>query len=261
MAATLALSLQRRILVLRESRWVGLSNYRFLLSDGRFWTALRNTVVFTLAAVALEGLLGLFMALVLNGSFRGRGVLRAAVLLPWCIPTVVSAKLWAYLFDPALGLIPKLLPLRHVNWLGTPGFAMAAAVVVDVWKTSPFVALLVLAGLQGIPKELYQAAALDGASRARIFLSITLPLLLPTLLLAMLFRTLDAFRVFDAVYVLTGGGPANTTETLSIYAYKTLMRAGNFGYGATLSMATFLAVMLLAAGYIFLWRRWEGGRA
>ena len=248
--AAVWLSLERRILVFHEDRFIGLENYRFLLSDPRFRGALGNTVYFSAVAVALEIGLGLGFALLLKASFGGKGLLRAAVLVPWAIPTVVSAKLWAWLFNPDYGALTRLLPGHDVNWLGTPGYAMHAAILVDVWKTTPFVALLLLAGLETIPADLYRAAEIDGASRARTFFSVTLPLLRPTIVITLIFRTLDAFRVFDAIYVLTGGGPANTTETLSIYAYKTLMRSGDFGYGSTLSVATFFCVMAVSVGYL-----------
>ncbi len=248
--AAVALSFQRVILVFHERRFIGLENYAFLLSDGRFWTALGNTAYFALVAVCLELALGLGFALLLNAAFPGRGILRAAVLVPWAIPTVVSAKLWAWMFNPDHGLVPHLLPLQEVSWLGTPGYAMHAAIAVDVWKTTPFVALLLLARLQGIPADLYRAARVDGASAWRTFWSITLPLLRPTLAITVVFRSLDALRVFDAVYVLTEGGPANSTETLSIYAYKTLMRTGDFGYGSTLAVATFLCGGIFSFGYL-----------
>jgi multiple sugar transport system permease protein len=258
--AAVWLSLQRSILVFGEARFVGLDNYRFLLSDARFWAALGNTAYFTLVAVTLEVLLALPVALLLHRAFPGRGLLRAGVLVPWAIPTVVSARLWAWLFNADAGLLNALWPGPDVNWLGTPGLALHAAILVDVWKTTPFVALLLLAGLQGIPADVYRAARVDGAGPWRTFWRITLPLLAPALLLALLFRTLDAFRVFDAIYVLTEGGPANTTETLSVYAYKTLMRAGNFGYGSTLSVVTFLCVLLLALGYLALLGQQGGAR-
>jgi multiple sugar transport system permease protein len=252
--AAIWLSLHRFILVFGERRFTGLENYAYLMGDSRFWSALGNTAYFTAVAVAVELLLAVPLALLLNRAFPGRGLLRASVLVPWAIPTVVSARLWAWMFNPDYGLINRLLGGAEINWLGAPGYALHAAILVDVWKTTPFVALLVLAGLQGIPEDLYKAARVDGASEWRQFRSITLPLLKPALLLAVLFRSLDAFRVFDAIYVLTEGGPANTTETLSIYAYKTLMRSGDFGYGSTLSVATFLGVVLLAV----VWLRWLG---
>ncbi|QAT81751.1 putative sugar ABC transporter permease [Corallococcus coralloides] len=252
--AAIWLSLHRFILVFGERRFTGLENYVYLMGDARFWSALGNTAYFTAVAVTVELLLAVPLALLLNRAFPGRGLLRASVLVPWAIPTVVSARLWAWMFNPDYGLINRLLGGAEINWLGAPGYALHAAILVDVWKTTPFVALLVLAGLQGIPEDLYKAARVDGASGWRQFRSITLPLLKPALLLAVLFRSLDAFRVFDAIYVLTEGGPANTTETLSIYAYKTLMRSGDFGYGSTLSVATFLCVVLLAV----VWLRWLG---
>lgn len=248
--AAIWLSLHRFILVFQEERFIGLANYTYLVSDARFWSALWNTTYFTVVAVTLELLLALPLALLLNRAFPGRGVLRAAALIPWAIPTVVSARLWGWLFNPEFGLVNRLLPGTDINWLGAPGYALHAAIVVDVWKTTPFVALLLLAGLQGIPDDLYKAARVDGASPLRAFRAITLPLLKPAILLALLFRTLDAFRVFDAIYVLTEGGPGNTTETLSIYAYKTLMRTGDFGYGSTLAVVTFFCVMAISLVYL-----------
>lgn len=255
--AAVWISLHRKILVFHEHRFVGLDNYAFLFQDARFWTALGNTAYFAFVAVALELGLGLGFALLLSAAVPGRGLMRASILVPWAIPTVVSARMWAWLFNPDHGLVTRLLPLSDVSLLGTPGLAMHAAIVVDVWKTTPFVALLLLAGLQTIPQDLYRAAEIDGASRWRAFRSITLPMLRPTIAVAVVFRTLDAFRVFDAVWVLTGGGPANTTETLSIYAYKTLMRSGDFGYGSALSVATFFCVMAISVVYLRLLVREE----
>ncbi len=250
--AGLGMSFERIILVFHERRFVGLGNYRELLADDRFLSALGRTAYFTLVAVGAELALALPLAVVLDRAVRGRGLLRAAALLPWAIPTAVSAKLWGWLLEPGYGLVARLWPL---NWLGAPGPALHAAILVDVWKTTPFVALVLLAGLQAIPAEVYAAAQVDGASPLRIFRSVTLPLLRPAIVLAVLFRAVDAFRVFDAVYVLTGGGPANGTETLSIYSYKTLLRAGDFGYGAAIAVATFLCVALLSAGLLRTWAR------
>ncbi|MCP3103980.1 sugar ABC transporter permease [Myxococcus sp. K15C18031901] len=258
--AAVWLSLHRFILVFGERRFIGLGNFAYLSGDARFWSALGNTAYFTVVAVTVELVLAVPLALLLQRAFPGRGLLRAAVLVPWAIPTVVSARLWAWMFNPDSGLINRLLGGQDINWLGAPGYALHAAILVDVWKTTPFVALLVLAGLQGIPEDLYKAARVDGASSWRTFRSITLPLLKPALLLALLFRSLDAFRVFDAIYVLTEGGPANTTETLSIYAYKTLMRSGDFGYGSALSVATFACVVVLAVVWLRLLGRAEEGR-
>ena len=231
------LSLHRSIVVFHHVEFIGLKHYRFLLSDPRFLSAAANTLYFTAVAVATELLLALPLALLLQ---RSGGPFRAAVLVPWAVPTAVSAKLWAFILNPDYGLL-------RVGWLSSPRAALHAAILIDVWKTTPFVALLLLAGLQSIPEDVFRAARVDGAGPLRIFWRFTLPLLRPSIALAVLFRSLDAFRVFDAIYVLTEGGPGHTTETLSIYAYKTLMRSGDFGYGATLSVATFACVLLLFA--------------
>lgn len=243
------LSLHRMVLVLRDHRFVGLANYRYLLHDQRFWTALGNTTYFAVFSVTAEIVLGLAIARLLTSAAPGQRLLRAAILVPWAIPAAVSGKIWAWLFNPEYGLFTRLLP-GSINWLGTPGYAMPAAIVVDVWKTLPFVALMLFAALRNIPEDLYRAAQLDGASAWRIFRSITLPLLKPTIAVVLVLRTLDAFRVFDAIYVLTAGGPANTTETLAIYTYKTLMDSGNFGYGSTLAIATFLCVLTVSVAYL-----------
>jgi multiple sugar transport system permease protein len=249
------MSLDRIVLVFHERRFVGLANWRALVDDDRFWGALARTAGFTAAAVGLELAVALPLALVLHRAVRGRGLLRASVLLPWAIPTAVSAKLWAWLLEPGYGLVARLGPAAQPNWLGSPGLALGAAVALDVWKTTPFVALLLLAGLQSIPDDVYAAAAVDGASPARTLARVTLPLLAPAIVLAATFRALDAFRVFDAVFVLTGGGPANGTETLSIYAYKTLVRAGDAGYGATLATAAFAGAAVLGTVLAAAWSR------
>lgn len=249
------LSLHKRLLIFDVSTFVGLENYRFLLSDERFFTSLKNTVYFTVTSVTLELLLGMGVALVLSGAMKGRGVMRAVVLVPWVIPTVVTAKMWEWLYNADFGLLNYLLG-ADINWLGSTMWAMNAAVFMDVWKTTPFVALLLTAGLQVIPRELYHAARVDGAGPLYIFRHVTLPLLMPIIIVVLLFRTIDAFRVFDAIYVLTGGGPANSTETLSIYAYKVLFQTLQFGYGSTISMVVFLCVSAISVFYVrLLWRR------
>jgi len=257
----LYLSFHRKLLIFDISRFVGLENYLFLLKDGRFWNALGNTVYFTALSVSLELLLGLSIALIMSRSFGLRGAVRAVVLIPWAIPTVVSARMWEWMYNTDFGILNYLLGVK-VNWLGSPFWALNAAVAMDVWKTTPFVAILLIAGLQVIPRELYQAAKLDGAGTWTLFRKITLPLLMPVILVALIFRTLDAFRVFDAIYVLTGGGPANTTETLSIYAYKVLFQTLQFGYGSTLSVIVFLCTGCITVIYLKIlsggtWRRFK----
>ncbi len=253
------LSLHRRMPVFGISRFVGVNNYAFLFQDPRFVKSLLNTAYITLMAVTLEVILGLLIALLIHRSFPGRGVVRAAVLVPWAIPTVVSAKMWEWILNPSFGLLNYLLG-SNVNWLGHPAFAIHAVILADVWKTTPFAALLLLAGLQVIPEDLYKAARVDGAGPVRTFFSITLPLLKPALLIAFLFRTLDTFRIFDVVYVMTGGGPANTTETLSLYAYKLYFQTLEFGYGSAVSVVTFLSIMAVSLLYIrlLLGRRSDG---
>lgn len=247
--SVLCLSLRRRLLIFNISRFVGMDNYLFLLSDDRFWNALGNTIYFTAASVSLELVLGLALALLLNRNFRFKGVVTAMVLVPWAVPTVVSARMWEWMYNTDFGILNHLLGAK-INWLGSPFWALNAAVFMDVWKTTPFVVILLLAGLTVIPRELYQAARIDGANAWQIFRRITLPLLMPVVLVVLIFRTLDAFRVFDSVYVLTGGGPANTTETLSIYAYKVLFQTLQFGYGSALSMVVFVCVGLMSVLYI-----------
>jgi multiple sugar transport system permease protein len=245
----LYLSLQRRLLIFGISRFCGLENYLFLLGDGRFWNALKNTVYFTTFSVSLELLLGLSIALLLNRDFAAKGLVRAVVLVPWAIPTVVSARMWEWIYNTDFGILNYLLGQR-INWLGSPHWAMHAAIAMDVWKTTPFVVILLLAGLQVIPRDLYRAARIDGAGSWQTFRRITLPLLTPVILVVLIFRTLDAFRIFDAVYVLTGGGPANTTETLSIYAYKVLFQTLQFGYGSALAVVVFLCVGAISVVYV-----------
>jgi multiple sugar transport system permease protein len=245
----LYLSLERRLLIFNISRFVGLENYLFLLRDGRFWNALGNTAYFTVLSVTLEMALGLSIAVLLNRSFKLKGAARAAVLVPWAVPTVVSARMWEWMYNTDFGILNYIAGTK-INWLGSPSLAMNAAVIMDVWKTTPFVVILLTAGLQVIPADLYRAAKIDGAGGWQIFRRITLPLLKPVIIVVLAFRTLDAFRVFDAIYVLTGGGPANSTETLSIYAYKVLFQTLQFGYGSALSLVVFLCTGMISVFYV-----------
>jgi multiple sugar transport system permease protein len=243
------ISLFRRLLIFHISRFVWFNNYSFLIQDSRFWNAFGNTVYFTAISVILELALGIAVAVLLNREFRGKGAMRSVILVPWAIPTVVSAKMWEWIFNADFGILNHLLG-KNVNWLGDPAWALHAAILVDVWKTIPFVAILLMAGLETIPNTLYEAAQIDGASPWSTFIRITLPLLKPLILICAIFRTLDAFRVFDVIYVLTGGGPANSTETLSVYAYKVLFQTLQFGYGSSLAVVVFLSVGLITIGYM-----------
>ena len=232
--------------------FVGFSNYQRMIGDGRFWQSIFNTSVFTAASVSLELLLGLVVALVLNKSFFGRGIVRTVAIIPWALPTAVMGLAWAWIFNDQYGVVNDILGRlgmidTGINWLGTPGLAMVALVVADVWKSTPFISIILLAGLQSISEDLYEAHKMDGASPWQSFYQITLPLLMPQILIALLFRFAQAFGVFDLVQVMTGGGPAGTTETVSIYIYSTIMRYLDFGYGAALVVVTFI-LLIIAVG-------------
>lgn len=250
------LSLQERT-PFRAPAFAGLDHYLRLAVDARFWNALWNTAYFTVVSVALELALGLAVALLVARAGRARALVYGAILLPWAVPTVVSARMWEWMYNPEIGVLNHLFGAR-VNWLGDPALALHAAIAMDVWKSTPFVALLLLAGLQGIPRDLYRAAATDGAGAWTAFRRVTLPLLAPVILVATVFRTIDALRVFDAVYVLTGGGPANGTETLSIYAYKVLFQTLDFGYGSALSVAVLVVTAAATLAYARLLRGGAG---
>ena len=218
--------------------FVGLENYGEVLRDRRFWGAMGHTLWFAVASVSLELVLGCVLALAMNRTFRGRALVRASILIPWAIPTVVGALVWRFMFE---GL---------ENWLTHDLLAWVPVILADTWKETPFVALLLLAGLQGIDPTLYEAARIDGASAWRQFRFVTLPLLMPAILVALIFRTMNAFRVFDLIYVLTGGGPGTATEPIALYTFNSLMHNLRFGYGSTLSVLVFLVTFALALGYI-----------
>jgi multiple sugar transport system permease protein len=236
------LSLERRIPVFGIAEFVGARHYLFLAGDAAFWNAVRVTVVFTIASVALEVALGLLLALALRRQQRFRGLALGLLLLPWCLPGVVTARSFEWLYHPTAGLANRLLGGAAINWLGDPALALPALVAADVWRTTPFLALLAYARLVAIPLAVYEAAAVDGAGRWQTFRAITLPLLMPVLLAAVLFRTLDALRAFDLMFVLTGGGPAATTETLTVHAYRNLFQTLQLGLGAAVAVVVFALV-------------------
>ncbi|WP_198016801.1 carbohydrate ABC transporter permease [Rubidibacter lacunae] len=231
----------------------GLENYARMFGDGRFWQSLSNTALFTLVSLLLELVLGMGMALVLDREFRGRGLVRTIGILPWALPTAVMGLAWEWIFNDQYGVANDILRLfgaDAVTWLGEPGYAMVALIVADVWKTTPFIAVILLAGLQSIPQDLYEAHAIDGANPWQNFRKIALPSIAPQITVALLFRFAEAFGVFELVLVMTGGGPAGSTETVSLYVYNTVMRYLDFGYGAALIVITFgilLAAVALAA--------------
>jgi len=236
---------------------VGALQWLRLWNDGRFWQDAWQTLRFSCVSVALEMGLGLAMALVLHQPLRGRSALRTLSLLPWALPTTVMALGWRWIFNDPFGPINRLLAslgLASVGFLSDPRFTWMAAVWADTWKTTPFVALLLLAGLQAIPTDLDEAAVLEGARPWQILRHITLPLLTPYLLIALVFRLAQAMGVFDLIQVLTNGGPAGSTESLAVYAYLNAMRFLDFGYSATLVFASFLIVLVFCGGAAIAWR-------
>jgi multiple sugar transport system permease protein len=254
---TLVSSLFRDVSFLSR-RFIGWGNYQKLLSDAHFWQSVRFTLLFVVVSVSLETVLGMIFALVLNERFRLRGIARTTLLIPWAIPIAVSARIWQLLYNYDYGvfnfLVVKLgISLTPINWLGSSPGAFISLVLADVWKTTPFITLILLAGLVIIPQEVYRQAMVDGTNFYQRFFRITLPLLKPVLVVALLFRTIDAVRIFDLVYVLTGGGPGGSTSSLSLYAYKFLL-AGDFGYGSAVSVIIFIVAAGLSILYIRLGR-------
>jgi ABC-type sugar transport system permease subunit len=250
------LSFYRMILTLPwlGQKMVGWENYTDLWTDPVAMQSLQTTVIFVAVTIPLELLFGLGIALVMNEAFRGRGLLRAVVLIPWAIPTVVSSQMWRFIFNDRYGLFNFVLfgdeTTRYLAPMADPNLALAAIIVAEVWKTTPFAALIILAGLQTIPDELYEAADVDGATVWQKFRYLTLPLIRPALLLALLFRTIDALRVFDLVFVMTQGGPADATNVLQFYGYKKSFAEGMVGYGSAIAVCVFLLSMIAALVYL-----------
>jgi ABC-type sugar transport system permease subunit len=239
--------------------FVGVDNYTKMFGSSVWVRSLERTVAFTAVSVLLETLVALALALMLHRSFRGRGLLRAAILVPWAVPTVVSATLWKTMFDPRTGFVDYLLgnvglPGAHTTWLAGVWTSWAAILVADAWKNVPFMAIILLAGLQVIPNEVYEAARIDGASSWQAFRRMTLPLLKPALAVALIFRTLQAFLVFDVIYIMTGGGPGVSTETLSFLNWQTFLVGTDFGYGGAISVMLVVMALAIAAVYVRLLR-------
>jgi multiple sugar transport system permease protein len=249
------LSLQRRVPIFDVSRFEGLGNYLFLAVDPRFWSGARVTLTFALVSVGLELVIGVGVALLLRVQRRGGRVAMSLLLLGWALPSVVTAKVFEWLYNPTAGLVNFALGGAALNWLGDPALALPGVILADVWRTMPFVALLCYARLGSIAPELYEAAQIDGAGALATFWRITLPLLRQILLIAVLFRTLDALRAFDLMFILTGGGPAGTTETLTVYAYRSLFQTLQLGLGSAVGVVVFGLVMLAAWGYLRALRR------
>ncbi|MBD9648190.1 sugar ABC transporter permease [Ensifer sp. ENS09] len=241
--------------------WITLKSgrtvYNGLLADPAWWNAVWNTLKFSALSVTIETVLGLAVALVLNANFPGRGLVRAAILIPWAIPTIVSAKMWAWMLNDQFGILNDLLLglgliSQKVAWTANPETAMIAVLIVDVWKTTPFMALLILAGLQMVPSDIYEAAKIDGVHPLKVFWRLTLPLIRPALMVAVIFRMLDALRIFDLIYVLT---PNNAqTKTMSVLARENLFDFDKFAYGAAASTMLFLIIAAITVAYMWFGR-------
>lgn len=239
--------------------FVGADNYTKMFGSSEWVSALTRTAAFTAISVVLETIFALGLALMLHRRFRGRGLLRAAILIPWAVPTVVSATLWKTMFDPRSGFVDYLLgkvhlPGAHTTWLAGTWTSWAAIFVADAWKNVPFIAIILLAGLQVIPDDIYEAARIDGANAWQSFRRMTLPLLRPALAVALIFRTLQAFLVFDVIYIMTGGGPGTSTETLSFLNWQTFLVNTDFGYGGAMSVMLVVISLAIAAVYVRLLR-------
>lgn len=249
-----------------EAQWVGILNYLEyvdygdgdgeyfgLLADEQWWMSVWNTLKFSFVSVFFETIFGVIVALVLNVNFKGRGLVRAAVLIPWAIPTIVSAKMWAWMLHDQFGILNDILLNLHliaepVAWTATPDTAMVAVLIVDIWKTTPFMALLILAGLQMVPDDVYEAARIDGVHPVKVFFKVTLPLIKPAVLVAVIFRALDALRVFDLIYVLTPN--SEKTRTMSVFAQENLFQFDKFAYGSAASTLLFLIIAIITIAYM-----------
>jgi ABC-type sugar transport system permease subunit len=235
--------------------FAGASNYKEIFTDHLFVPSLIRTLGFTAVSVAVELIIGMALALALSRQFRGRGLVRAAIFIPWAVPTVVSAQLWKTMFDPQQGFVNYVLqhlhlPLANTTWLSETWTAWGAILIADAWRNVPFMAILLLAGLQVIPSEIYEAARVDGASALQSFWKLTLPLLKPALMVALVFRTLQSFLIFDVVYAMTGGGPGTSTDVLSYLDWSAMLQNSNYGYGGAVSVAIMVMSLVIAVAIV-----------
>jgi len=241
--------------------WIGLENYLYALSDPDFRASIWRTLYFTLVSVTFEGIIGVLVALLLNQKFIGRNVLRVLVILPWALPTIVNAMMWRLNFNPDYGSINALLSQLGIidgyrSWLGSPEAALNAVMFADIWKNYPLVTLLVLAALQSIPEDLFEAARLDGASAWRRFRAITFPAIVAPLGVALVLRTIDAFKIFDIIYVMTRGGPVDSTKTLSFFVYQESFSYLRAGSGAAYAiLMTLMCALLITLYLLMLWHQ------
>lgn len=245
-----------------DTPFAGLDNYTTVLGSSSFWSAMGRTLYFTIVSTGVELVLGLGLAFLLNARIRGRWLLCAVIVTPWAVPTIVNAALWKGIFNAQYGALNGLLTqlgiVDHYHaWLGEPFLALNMVILADAWKTTPLVAIFLLAGLTTIPRELYEAARVDRASSWRIFFSITLPMLVPSIAIVVVLRTVEAFKVFDIIYGMTRGGPANGTQTIAYYAYTIAFSNQELGIGAAISYLIVIVILLLTAFYLRLLRRSE----
>jgi ABC-type sugar transport system permease subunit len=240
--------------------FVGLDNYTRVFSDSGFYRVLGHTMYFTLLSTFLELALGIAVALLLNAPLKARWLWRSIVVLPWALPTIVNGALWRWIYNGQYGALNGLLSSLGISdtphqWLGSPFLALNMVIVADVWKNTSIVVFFILAGLQTIPEDVYEAARMDGASAWRAFWRITLPLLAPSVAVVLILRTIEAFKVFDIIYVMTGGGPASGTQTVAFYTYLQAFSNQLFGYGAALAYLIVLAVFAMAMVYLRILRQ------
>ncbi len=244
--------------------FAGVSNYQKIFQSSPllpppFMPTLVRTIGFTVVSVAVELVIGLALAVVLDQKFPGRGLVRVAIFIPWAVPTVVSAQLWKTFFDPQQGFVNYMLtglhlPLAHTTWLSQQWTAWTAILAADAWRNTPFMAIVLLAGLQVIPREIYEASRVDGASAWQTFWRLTIPMLKPALMVALIFRTLQSFLIFDVVYVMTGGGPGNSTSVLSYLNFHAFITSDDFGYGGAVSVVLVIMALAIAAIYVRVFR-------
>ncbi len=240
--------------------FVGLDNYVRVFQDDRFYTVLGHTMYFTLVSTFLELALGIAVALLLNAPLRARWLWRSIVVLPWALPTIVNGALWRWIYNGQYGALNGLLDTLGISqtptqWLGEPFLALNMVIIADVWKNTSIVVFFILAGLQTIPSDLYEAARVDGAGPWRAFWRLTIPMLAPSIAVVLILRTIEAFKVFDIIYVMTGGGPASGTQTIAFYTYLQAFSNQLFGYGAALAYLIVLAVFALAMVYLRILRQ------
>ncbi|MFI3176487.1 MAG: sugar ABC transporter permease [Eubacteriales bacterium] len=252
---TIADSLTNARMQTSTVEFVGLDNYISLISDPVAIAALKFTVLFTVTATSLEAIIGMTLALIMRRTFKGQGAVRAIILIPWTIPTIVLGMMWQFMFAESHGIINHMLLStgaisEAIPWLTKANWSFLAILIADAWKTSPYMSLMLLSGLQTIPSEMYEAGSIDGANAVQKFVKITLPMMKPVLMVALLFRTVQSFRIYDLVVALTNGGPANSTQSMTMYTIKTYFTFGNTGYGAALAISTFLVSLCIA--FLFL---------